>query len=779
LSRPAGLKALIAHRNLLIALTRYLMQDRTGGVLGAAIEMLVKVLRAQGALAYLAEGDELVLVAHHGLPRRAKAWLSHLPMAAEPWFVAQRVAQERKRELDTELAASRAGMGIRPALEEAGWKALAGFPLMGGRDVLGVLVVAASSEGAFDRETMNMLEAVGGILALSLERERSLAKEREDKAREAETAQLATMGLVASNVARELAAPVGALSLQLDDQRQELRDLRRTLQEEDSEHASSVKRLQKRAAAIFDTVERMQGLTSRLLSFSRESQPETVDLSRIVARVIDTAQSNIESKGVGLRVEEVQDELTVEGREESLQMLVLQLVLYAVQECAGTTESPEVVVSIYPDREYNVVAVAATGRSGQQSGARIYGSMMKGSRAAVGLALAKQTALMHGGRVESGISDLGGVLLKVSLPAAEGRASHPASTPVPASADDVEAVVYEAVEAAPRAGGIDLDLDLPPGTAPSKPPPTPEPFASGGEMGLELELPSSGPPPSVESLVPGEKKKRRHSTGKSRAPSTLVGIGADGEERDRFDDEDDIDPDDVPTSIHGRRVHQAIGDLDDAFEDEIAPDDHAAELDDRFGAPSNLPPALDPTAEDSSAEDSFTDERSFSGEDSFADEPSFSDEDSFADVKDTDPDPPSSGKPVVLWIDDEADAAHAIVEELDGYDIRILGSAAAARRAIGELEAAPELVLCSVALPDGSGPELHADADFTLASRFVFIVGGLVSGDQAAYVQRSGCPTMIKPLTADEVKGMLGHTPSLAPPPLTPGDDLSDVDMDW
>ncbi|MEQ9321319.1 MAG: GAF domain-containing protein, partial [Polyangiaceae bacterium] len=256
MSRPTGLKALIAHRNLLIALTRYLMQDRTGGVLGAAIEMLVKVLKARGALAYLVEGDELVLVAHNGLPRRAKAWLSHLPMSGEPWFVAQRVAHERKREVDTELAASRAGMGIRPALEEAGWKALAGFPLMVGRDVLGALVLAASSEGAFDRETMNMLEAVGGILALSLERERSLAKDREDKAREAETAQLATMGLVASNVARELAAPVGALSLQLDQQQTELRELRRLIDEVEGieeAHVDALKRLQKRARATFET----------------------------------------------------------------------------------------------------------------------------------------------------------------------------------------------------------------------------------------------------------------------------------------------------------------------------------------------------------------------------------------------------------------------------------------------------------------------------------------------------------------------------------------------
>ena len=162
-------------------------------------------------------------------------------------------------------------------------------------------------------------------------------------------------------------------------------------------------------------------------------------------------------------------------------------------------------------------------------------------------------------------------------------------------------------------------------------------------------------------------------------------------------------------------------------------------------------------------------------DDQFDDSFSFDDEPDDNQAKDTDPNPRSE-RPVVLWIDDETEAAAAIVQELDGYEIQILRSAAEAREAIATLSGAPELILCSVALPDGSGPELHADADFTLASRFVFIVGGLVSGDQAAYVQRSGCPTMIKPLSADEVRGMLGHTPSLAGSATTPGDVL---DLEW
>jgi signal transduction histidine kinase len=805
LARPAGLKALIAQRNVLIALTRYLMQDRTGGVLGAAIEMLVQVLRARGALAYLLEGEELVLVAHHGLPRRAKAWLTHLPMNAEPWFVAQRVVHERKKEVDTDLAASRAGMGIRPVLEEAGWKALAAVPLQVSRDVLGVVVLATVSEGAFDRETMNMLEAVGGILALSLERENTLAQGREEKARAAETAQLATMGLVASNVARELAAPVGALTMQLDEYQQDLRDLRRALDQEgnDPVHVSALKLLEDRAGDIYDTVHKMQGLTSRLLSFSRETSPEPVDLGRVIDRVAATVQSNLDAKNIVLSIEGNDDEVVVEGREESLQMLVLQLVLYAMQECEGTGTAPEIVVTLANDtvEERAIVTVAASGRgSAQQSGARIYDAMVKGGRnATVGLELAKQTAQMHGGRVETGISALGGVQLTVTLPTTAAMVAHPASTPIPGGEAGVEHVLEAALEAAPTSGsmGLDLDLQFPPGTSPSRPPPTPEPFESGGAPGLELDIPGLAPPPAMEQGDFGVLDEPGDGTDDSFGNALQADAFGDDEsandESENDESENDESENDESENDESENDESAY---DDSFDSES------------FGRESFEVPAAKPRRKRSGPPVPLPKRRGLAGAastlagigadsaDDFVaaeaalealDTPAPNPDDFLFEPAAPAPEathPGTTGGPTVLWIDGDVEAAEAIGQQLTGYDVQVVGSVEAANRAIAALSSTPEMVLCSVALPDGSGPDLHADADFTLASRFVFIVGGVVTGDQAAYVQRSGCPTLIKPLTADEVSAILGVDPddadSDAPAPLESIPAMTDdVDVEW
>src|SRR5690606_7432862 len=122
-------------------------------VMGPALEMVVRVLRAEGGIAYRLEDGQLTLVSEVGLPRRAKGWLAHLPVDAEHWFVAQRVAAARKVLVDADVAGSRAGMGIRPALEDVGWQVLCGTPIRLGRRVHGVVVVAAGRREAFDDET--------------------------------------------------------------------------------------------------------------------------------------------------------------------------------------------------------------------------------------------------------------------------------------------------------------------------------------------------------------------------------------------------------------------------------------------------------------------------------------------------------------------------------------------------------------------------------------------------------------------------------------------------
>jgi DNA-binding response OmpR family regulator len=100
-----------------------------------------------------------------------------------------------------------------------------------------------------------------------------------------------------------------------------------------------------------------------------------------------------------------------------------------------------------------------------------------------------------------------------------------------------------------------------------------------------------------------------------------------------------------------------------------------------------------------------------------------------------------------------------------------------------DLDVLPELILCDVALPDGLGTELHQQAEPQLAERFVFVTGGVVGKDATDYLKSCGRPTLIKPITIDEVHQLIGATstppgdepPNPAPPPRERAPSLADV----
>ena len=566
MSRPAGLKALIAHRSVLVALTRYLMQDHTGGSLSTAVQMLVQVLQLQGALAYRVESGELVLVSEERLPRRARAWLAHLPLDAEPWFVAQRVADSRKPEVDSELAAARGGVSIRPALEEAGWGALAAAPMVVGRDVLGVVVLAARDEASFDKDTVALLEAVAGILALANHREKAIMQSRHDKSAETESAQLATMGLLASSVARDISAPLSSVGLHIERHGELTTRLRRELGAipPDSSASRLVDEIEELVADMGEVVRHTEGITSRLLAFSRETEPETIDMGRLIEGAATLVRGNFDTRGIQLEVIGVEEELFVEGRIENLQMLLVQLLLYAAQESvASASSAPTILLQLEEEANNCVVTVETSARAGQRSGSQIFDSLIRGSRTTVSLELAKQIAVMHKGHIELGSTEGGGAVVRVALPSAE---------------------------------------------------------AMGGRRS----------------------KPRTFRT---------------------------------------------------------------------------VPPAP----------------------------------------------APASGKPCLLWIDDDANMARGMSRYINTHEVHVAGSLAEARSALGSMPTEPEVVLCSVTLPDGLGTALHQEQDLQLAGRFVFITGGVLSEEVASYLKASGCATLIKPLSVAEVRAVLGADVDGAP----------------
>lgn len=431
-----------AHRNALVALTRFLAQDRVGGVMGPAIEMIIKVIRASGGIAYTADAGRLDLVAESSLPRRAKGWLARLSTEGEAWFVAQRVAQTQKVIVDADVAASRGGMGIRPALEEAGWNVLCAAPIRLGRRLHGVVVLAAQHPSVFDQETQMFLETVGTLLALASEREEALNRMRERRLETDRTAQLATLGLVAGAVARDLSTPLGSLSMQLEAQSETVARLRDVVQGRSAGEA----------AGLLDTVEvllmdanealrRAQSVNSRLLALGRETQPEPVDLSMVLRDCGALMATELEIRGVGLELFDAGEALWVDGRVESLQMMFVQLLVWAAEQChEAEVSNPRIEIRLTSQGDRHVVTIGASSRGEQLPSTRVFDRLVgRTGHGSLGLELARQTIRMHDGHIELGKSD-DDVSIGVVLPASFPAEIEPTRASLPSRTSPTEAI---------------------------------------------------------------------------------------------------------------------------------------------------------------------------------------------------------------------------------------------------------------------------------------------------------------------------------------------------
>ncbi len=544
----ASLKVAALQRNVLIALARFLMQDRPGGVMGPAIEMLVKVLRGRGAIAYKFEDDKLEMVSEAGLPRRAKAWLAHLRLNEEAWFIAQSVAVSQRVEIDETLAASRQGVSIRPALEEAGWQALAATPVRVGRRLYGVIVVASDNPYAFDKDTLMLLESVGGIVGLAMERDKAVKAAKDTGLPDHRTAQLVTQGLIAQSVARDLQDPVESMATLTESQEHVINHLRRQGAAPDL-----VDHLELAIQDTWEALRRVQSVSARLLVLAQESDREQLNLTEMLRAATESLATELEQRGITLELYGDDLDLYIDGRIDALQMTFVQLLVYTADKCTDAgQESAVMAVRLGTKGDTHEVTIeSSASASGESQFNTLIGRSGSGN---LGIELARETVRSHDGHVELGRSSLGGGSITIVLPAAQTTAP-----------------VFDKSESLPA----------------------------------------------------------------------------------------------MP-----------------AFQNE---------------------------------------------------------------------------KPLIVWIDDDADFVRVMCRQFESHDALVAGSIDEARNLIDNLPILPELILCDVNLPDGLGIRLHAEASPELGERFVFMTGGVIAEEVANYLKTSRRPTLIKPVRFEEVARLLAN----------------------
>jgi signal transduction histidine kinase len=426
----------------LLGLSGLCARARQGGVLSEALAIVLEGTGAARGAIYEVGVDGLELVVEEGLSPTMRAFIRAFPANEPPWFPVQTAAKKRRVVLEEDVAEACASHIDRALVHASGWSSIAAAPIMIGRDVLGVLAIAAASPDAFSPDAATVLETAANTLALAIAREKSqpdgkAAMPSHDRKGAADTklARLAILGSLAAGFADELRWPLSSLGTQLEEQEKLIGHLRVRYPG---------------VAAAFDDLARIQDEAttalrfartagSRLLSAIEESNAEPIDLADLAHEAAALVEPTARAKNVDLLVTSLHEvEPIVVGKRSEIGQLLLSLLTNGVEACASMVKAPaklgvepeKPLVCVSVSREQNKIHVSV-----EDSGPgiapdirpRIFDPFYttKKDSLGIGLTLARQVAVAHGGTIELDRSELGGALVRAILPAA------PAGTALP------------------------------------------------------------------------------------------------------------------------------------------------------------------------------------------------------------------------------------------------------------------------------------------------------------------------------------------------------------
>jgi signal transduction histidine kinase len=397
------------------ALARYarrLVSETSGGVFGDALDVLLDAAGAMAGAAYSAEAGG-TQVAELSLPPDPPGSPGQLrPVLRE---AAHEAIALRSPVVITTASAIEARAN---ALRCAGARALLVVPVLHERRDFGALALLFVAEP--DYETVEFAQAVGDVLALSVERHAHLEDERAQRAELEETHRMASLGLLTASVSQELRVPMGALSLQLDEQRRLLEQIE-LMTGTDPAVCVAVAELNELTHELEAVTSRAHQTVEQLSSLSqRDSEPEALDLCQVVNDALALARPALERRAITLTQELVPNCVT-RGRRDDLAQVILNLVFNGAEACTrNRRRQPEVRVSVRPEDDRVVVAVEDSGPGVPDEAVRLifrpfYTTKRRGIGLGLGLKVCSDVVAAHGGHIEVKNRPSGGAVFRVVL----------------------------------------------------------------------------------------------------------------------------------------------------------------------------------------------------------------------------------------------------------------------------------------------------------------------------------------------------------------------------
>ncbi|MBK9265073.1 MAG: HAMP domain-containing histidine kinase [Polyangiaceae bacterium] len=422
----------------LLSLSGSLTRTKPGGVFAEALTCVFEGTKLHAGMVHEATPSGLELVAEEGLPAALRPHVGSFPAAVAPWFVIQEAAKRRRLTVDDDAASILAARVSPSVLRSAGWNAVAAAPIVIGRDVVGVISLAASSAELFTSQVLTVLETAANMLALFLAREKALAGEVPRTERPASVTdvdeklmRLATLGALAAGFVDDLRAVSSQLASYSSHQEKWLEQLRMR----HPSAAAVLRELESAQEEAANTLMLARTSGGRLLAALEETAPELVDVGSVVHDAVGLVESAARARNVDILVAiQPGAESLVRCKRSHLWQLVHGLLADGIDACGRadkpgkpTIQAPRMqIVSVSVAREKNkiVVTIEHSGKAATTEHRRATSIHPLLAREPLGLMLARNIAASHGGTLEAARSDLGGMLVRVTLPAS---ASPPSS----------------------------------------------------------------------------------------------------------------------------------------------------------------------------------------------------------------------------------------------------------------------------------------------------------------------------------------------------------------
>ncbi|MCX6864766.1 MAG: ATP-binding protein [Verrucomicrobia bacterium] len=225
---------------------------------------------------------------------------------------------------------------------------------------------------------------------------------------------MATVGMMAAEVAHEVRSPLGALALNLDLIQKEIESLAKTSSHPQDEGGILVREMR-------GEVQRIQHVLEDYLQFARLPKPRfsPVDLQEMLENKLAFMRGTIEQAGITLRTNFDPSLKNVNADPEQLWQAALNLIRNGIE---AMPEGGELIVSTWREGGEARMRVADTGagmtaEQVEQVCVPFFSSKPTGT--GLGLALVQQIIIAHGGRVECESAPGKGCTFTLFLPLAE------------------------------------------------------------------------------------------------------------------------------------------------------------------------------------------------------------------------------------------------------------------------------------------------------------------------------------------------------------------------